>query len=184
MAHASFDFQTVAARELSDQDLHTLLPGVPITQYNELEGKAFGELVDARGRGIIFFVQKEEPRVIEGHWLALLRQDDGVLLFDSYGGTKDPWYLASRWVSKRALEDLDQDAPVLADIVRASGLRPLYNPVRLQRMKEGISTCGRHCVVRLWHQDLQGEEYAHWLKAEDDDPDYTVCALTYPALGH
>lgn len=178
------DFATVAARELSDTDLRALLPGVPITQYNELEDKSLGNLIDQKGRGIVLFVQKETSRAVEGHWLGLCRLNEGLLAFDPYGGSRDPWYLDHTWSTSEQLDKLDQEAPILSRIIRHSGLQPVYNTVRLQVMKKGIETCGRHVVVRLWNQHMGTKEYAQWLKSEDGNPDFTVCKLTYEKLGH
>lgn len=177
------NFHIVAATELSDSDLRALLPDIVITQYNELEDKSLGQLLNDKGQGIILFVQEETRTVVSGHWLAICRVQGGVLLFDPYGGKKDPWFLAHTWVSEEELDALDQETPILSEIVRKAGLRPVYNPDRLQKMKKGIETCGRHCVVRLWNQHQSSAEYSREIRAIDGDPDLTVCRLTFDKLG-
>lgn len=174
----------VVATELTDADMEILLPHTPITKYGDLQGKSLGHILDHEGRGIIFFAETETGSSLSGHWLAVARQPDGVLLFDPYGGTEDPWFLDHTWVSARTNKSLDQTGPFLQQLVQASGLRPLYNKHRLQRMKEGINTCGRHCVVRLWHSTLDSDAYAELLHAEHGNPDMTVAKLTYDKLGH
>ena len=179
------NFEEVSARELTDSDLRKLLGrDIPITLYNDLEGKSLGQIVDHSGRGIVLFVQKENSTMVEGHWLAVCRMDDGVLIFDPYGGRQDPWFLNRTFVTERALDALDQEAPLLSSMVKASGLRPLFTGKRLQAMKEGIETCGRHCVVRLWNRHLSSAAYEKWLERQDDNPDLTVCKQTYAKLGY
>jgi hypothetical protein len=170
--------------ELSDDDLNALLPGIVITQYNELEGKTLGNIVNDNGIGIVLFVQKETPTVTAGHWLAVGQRSDGVVLFDPYGGYRDPWFLGHTWVSNKTLKALDQDRPLLSSIITASGMRPLYNEHRLQKMAPGIDTCGRHCVVRLWNLHMDNDEYANWLIEEGWNPDKTVTEMTFAKLGH
>lgn len=170
--------------ELTDQDLHTLIPGVPITEYDDLDGKTLGELLDHNGHGMLFFIERESRTAKQGHWLCILRNQYGVEVFDPYGGTRDPWYLARRWVSPTELVKLGQGRPMLDTLIEAAGMKANYNETRLQKMKPGaVNTCGRHCVVRLWNDHLDDQDYDAWLQAQGD-PDEVVCRLTYAKLGH
>lgn len=178
------DIRKVIQRELSDKDIRVLLPGVPITQYGDLDNKNLSNIIDGKGRGIIFFVEQETPSSLNGHWLAVIRQNDGVLLFDPYGGRKEPWYLDHTWVQARNLKRLHEDKPLLVGIVQRSGYKILYNEHRLQSMTKGVETCGRHCVVRCWNSGVDSDHYANWLIRQDGNPDVTVSKLTYEKLGH
>lgn len=131
---------------------------------------------------MILFVEKETPTAISGHWLAVAKQGASCLVFDPYGGKKEPWYLDHTFIPKRVLASLNETVPVLATIVSKAGLRPIFNPHRYQRMKDDIDTCGRHSVVRLWHGDMSNDEYHHWITSYGPDYDATVTQLTNEKL--
>lgn len=178
------DLHAVLSLELSDLDMRACLPGTPITEYDDLAGKTLGNILDDNGRGILFFTESDTAAGKQGHWLAILRNEYGVEVFDPYGSKeRDPWYLNSTWVTKAQLRALRQDRPMLDALVAASGYKANYNEHRLQKMKQGVNTCGRHCVVRLWNSYMQEDEYARWLRAQGN-PDIVVSELTYAKLGH
>ena len=173
----------VQATELGDDDMHKLLPGVPITEYAELANKMPGEVMDGKGRGIIFYTEKETPTSKVGHWLGILRRGNTVEMFDPYGGKGDPWQLDHTWISARTGKQLHEDKPLLALLLARTGLTVVHNPYRLQTMKSGINTCGRHVVGRLWRQDLDAHAYANQIK-QQGNPDAVVAQETYAKLGH
>lgn len=159
--------------------MRRLLPGTPITEYGDLEGKALEEVTDAAGHGIVLWVSEETAAEISGHWLAIVTVPDGVLLFDPYGSVRaDPWHRNAEDMTPYELEEQDQSRPVLEKLVRASGKRVLFNKQAYQADRRDINTCGRHCVVRIWHADLTNEEYSHTLHAQGGNADTVVTALT------
>lgn len=170
---------------LSQSDVQKLVPGITVTLYTELAGKSLAQLLDSKGRGMVLFVESETPLSISGHWLALIMQpsEGGLLIFDPYGGKVDPWYLDRTFVSARDLATLKESAPLLTDIVQSSGVRPLYSPIRYQQMKEDINTCGRHCVVRIWHQNKNNAEYDMYMRSFGRPFDDVVTELTMQVLG-
>lgn len=183
MISEEMDVNKVMARELEDSDIRKLLPGIRITMYKDLEGRALNTLVDNEGRGIIFFAESAGKTTISGHWLAIIVNGQGVEVFDPYGGTQDPWGLDHTWVADRSLVALHEDKPLLDALIRRSGMQPIFNDTRLQQMKRGIETCGRHCVVRLWNMHMTSPRYASWLKAQGD-PDVVVSRMTFNKLGY
>lgn len=145
---------------LTDKDVHRLLPGVPLTLYSDLTDKSLSSLLDSRGRGMILFVESEKSSTISGHWLAVATQPDGLLVFDPYGGrSQDPWYLDRKFISNRDEKALNESAPHLHKLITSAGIKPIYSTVRYQELQKGIDTCGRHCVVRLWHKDRDLKRY-------------------------
>lgn len=139
-----------------------------------------GDITDDNGAAVILFVQEETPDEIMGHWLGVAPQGaTGTLMFDPYGGTKaDPWYRNSKEFTAQELDELDQEGPVLAAIIRDAGRTPLFNRIAYQADRKDINTCGRHCVVRIWNAHLSNEEYNHALYSHGENADTTVTRLT------
>lgn len=174
---AQSDWRSVSYA-LSDDDLHSLLPGVPITMYSDVDERRLSQMLDTQGRGLLLFKAEETPSTIVGHWLALATQPEGLLVFDPYGGSREPWYLNHTFVSNKTLKSLDQDAPELVQTIRDAGLQPIYSTKRYQKMSPKINTCGRHCVVRLWNKHLDNDAYESYISAQPDTPDQAVTRLT------
>lgn len=178
--------QNIKARmqhALSDDEIHKLLPGVPITLYKDLDEKSLDQITDKNGRGMILFVTEETPTTITGHWLCVFKQPQGIMMFDPYGGVKgDPWYKDSTFVEKEDLVELDQTRPELETIIRKAGFRPLFNIHELQKDRRDINTCGRHCAVRLWNDHMSNNDYVHMLWQHGPSADATVTALTDAVL--
>lgn len=174
---------------LTDSDLNSLCPGVPITLFNALNdaGVTLDSILGAGDCGFVLFVQKEKPSLVSGHWLAAIRRasEGTVLLFDPYGGRSSPWNLNRTFISNRQLDALDQSEPHLDNLVKAAGLKPVYSTVRYQRMKEGVNTCGRHCVVRVLNREKSEEEYKEYISKFDEfglNPDQAVTLITLERL--
>lgn len=175
--------QKYMAQPLSDDDVKVLAPGVPCTLYKDLEGKTLREVTDGAGRGLVLLVEDETANAIVGHWVALCRQPNGLLVFDPYGGREDPWYEMSTFVSNRERQALDQTRPLLRDLARRSGnLRMLFNTTEYQKEAPGINTCGRHCIVRLWQQRMNNAQYKEWMGAQGTSPDVAVTIFTQRQL--
>jgi hypothetical protein len=170
------------AYPLSNADLNFLLPTVPITTYARFaEYPPLTSVVDSAGRGLVLFVSHVKGSTLTGHWLAiLLRREHGtVLLFDPYGGKRDPWGLNHGFVrSRRVLSDLGEETPLLVPYFAQLGFKAVFNTTRDQEMALHIGTCGRHCVVRLWHMSMPDEEYDTWVHGFDESPDVVVTQLT------
>lgn len=170
------------AYPLSNTDLNYFLPGVPITLYARFaEEPPMSSVVDAKGRGLVLFVSTETGNSVSGHWLAILvRPEEGnVLLYDPYGGRRDPWGLNHGFVrNRRDLSELGEASPLLVPYFKRHGLPAVFNVTRDQRMAKTIGTCGRHCVVRLWKAETGDEEYDEWIHGFEEPPDVVVTRLT------
>lgn len=170
------------AYPLSNTDLNYFLPGVPITMYARFaEEPPLNTVVDAKGRGLVLFVSTEEGDSVSGHWLAILVRphEHNVLLYDPYGGKRDPWGLNHGFVrTKQALSELGETRPLLVPYFARHGLPAVFNVTRDQRMAKTIGTCGRHCVVRLWNAAVGDDEYDAWIHGFADAPDVVVTQLT------
>lgn len=169
--------------ELDDADMNILLPGAPITKYGDLDKLTLGNIIDDKGIGILIFIDEETPTLISGHWLGVLRRGMTVEAFDPYGGRKDPWHLNKTFTDYETNEEFNQERPLLANLILRSGLTPVYNTQRLQSMRSGIDTCGRHVAVRAMNRHMNIAEYTDWLESQGP-PDQVVAQITYSKLGH
>lgn len=189
VARAKFTaLRSKEARSLSDDEMHQLLPGVPIHDYRDLANvTSVEDLVTPAsasrpGIGILFFPETESGSETSGHWLGLiLRPEQGVLeTFDPYGGAAaDPW-VKDHVFSRGQANRVAIGAPLLAHLAHNARLRLVSSHVDLQRPSPDVNTCGRHVVARLSHADWPADVYdAALVKAARGagvDPDAYVTA--------
>lgn len=167
---------------LSDGDIQKLLPGVKIIAYPDLANYSrIEDALDDQGRVVILF--ETESKTV-GHWIALhATPDGGIEFFDSYGLRPDS---QKRWLSKSKLVELNEDEPLLMDLLRdseARGKPVTFNATHFQSDRDNVQTCGRHCVVRLMSKGSSLPNYTAWLKGEPGTPDDVVTRITNTHLG-
>lgn len=171
--------QEQKADSLSDKDIQRLLPDVPVTLYKDLKGASLSSITDDRGRGVLLFTDEETPSTIQGHWFAILPQEGAYLVFDPYGGTStDPWRDGVKFVTRYELRELGQERPMLDDVFKRAGVRVTFNTTKFQSKANDVNTCGRHCVVRLWHAGMDSPEYKDFIYSHGPDADATVTRMT------
>lgn len=172
------------ARELTGQDLKRLCPYCPITTYADLPSVPLQRVIGPTGCGFLFFIEKDSPEAMVGHWLALLKQGNSLEVFDPYGAKNggDPWFLDHTFISKPSLVALKESAPIIHEWAAQNGLNASFNPYRYQVMHNGINTCGRHAAARVMnsHFDERGyHEYVmHYCQVYNCSPDVLVTAWT------
>jgi len=162
---------------LGDDDIRRLLGSeIKITTYPDLAGVTdVNQLFDRKGRAIIFFPQ-DGPN--SGHWTALIKDGRQIEFFDSYGHYPD-----TQKPDKDEQRNLGMDQPLLTKLLENSGCRVIYNKVALQKSKDDVQTCGRHCVVRLLYSRYPIARYRQMIKSTGLTPDEFVTRETVPALG-
>ena len=83
----------------------------------------------------------------QGHWVCILKYDKTVEYFNSYGIRPDA---QKNLLGRVRNAMLGQEEDYLSKLMRASkGYKLIYNKKRLQKMKQGINTCGRWIVLRI-----------------------------------
>jgi hypothetical protein len=168
----------IKSYSLSDSDIRKLLGGdISIMTYPELKHiKNIDDCFDSQGRCIILFLTESET---SGHWTALLKRGDHIEFFDPYGDSVGG---VLKEIPEERRQALDQTRPYLQNLLKASPYKVSYNKNPFQIDKPGINTCGRHCVVRLLHPDLDINEYKALIKSSGMTPDDFVSDYTYKAL--
>lgn len=111
-----------------------------------------------------------------GHWVCL-HLNNGILeFFDPYGKIIDS-----------QLEHIDpnfrkvsyQDFPYLSKLMLDSPYKLIYNKAPLQKQNSSVSSCGRHCAMRLILRDMPLLEYQNILLSKGgNNPDDKVTYLT------
>jgi hypothetical protein len=109
----------------------------------------------------------ENPNGHIGHWVCVVKRGNGrnamISYFDSYGRQPDP------------KKYLDGGYPYLSKLLYESPYALEYNEHNFQA--SGMSTCGRHVIVRIIMKDKPLENYHKFMKLFKDD-DAIVTAIT------
>jgi len=162
---------------LSDSDLKRLIPNVNIIKYNDLANyNNIDELLQGKPTIILFELTENN----NGHWISIFKNNNTIYFFDSYGIKIED---QKKYMNKQFFRKINYLSKMLKD----SPYKVDYNANKYQEMSDNISTCGRHCVVRLKCQDLNDEEYKDIITDACNEsglnPDELVVELTQDILG-
>lgn len=114
-----------------------------IMKYSELEDyKTIDELIPEKDDYRIILLESE-PRV--GHWVCLIRKDNILEFFDSYGKTHKG---ELKYIPKFMNKLLNQPDNYLTRIMKSSP-NPIFSTLKLQRENNAVATCGRHVIARI-----------------------------------
>jgi len=129
---------------IGDDNIKQVLPDCKIYTYNELKNKKIDDILPSNKSYCIILYQNTPN---SGHWTCLLRKNNIIEYFDSYGGKIDE---PLKWISKEKNLNLGIDKPFLSDMLKNSKYIFNYNDFDFQSQKNHeISTCGRWCILRL-----------------------------------
>jgi hypothetical protein len=149
--------QKAEATSLNGVDIKTLLGrDIRVTAYPDLARVAsVADILDSRGRGVVFFVESQSGDAESGHWTAIMQQGAKLLWCDSYGLQ---WDRDRSWLSSKDLVSLHESRPLLAQLFERSSMVCEYSPFKFQRTSPTLSTCGRTitralaCCIASWAQ--------------------------------
>ena len=113
-----------------------------------------------------------------GHWVLLLRhpKTHTIEFFDSYGFFIDDQL---KFINKQFRKQSRQDKRYLSKLLLDSDYNIIYNKKRVQKMKKGISSCGRHLCLRYMLRDTELDKYIDMLgSGKLKNTDDTVTYLT------
>lgn len=157
---------------LSNGDINKLLDGkCNIMSYDQLNN--YNNIDSAMGKyGALVLLYQTKQNY--GHWCCVFkRNNDTIEFFDPYGLFPDD---ELEFVPNNMRNVLGEDYPHLTWLLYNSGYKKIdYNSKQLQKFKEDVNTCGRHCVVRIMMRNLSIDEYIKFL---GKDPDKKVLELT------
>lgn len=141
--------------------------------YPELANyRSIDELLGKYGACIILYVTKSGPSETYGHWTCIFRVNKYTLeFFDPYAYYPDSQL---KFTDKKY-------PPFLTELIMSSSYNVIYNIYELQdRKNKSMSTCGRHCGMRLNFRVLPIKQYAKMMLSVTKglDPDDLVTLMT------
>lgn len=157
----------------SGKDIITACDGhTKIILYSDIHKfKSIHQLLKPYDNAVILYLTKPNY----GHWVLLMKKGNLIEFFDSYGFFIDDQL---KFINPEFKKKSHQDFPYLSKLLLDSGYKIIYNPVRLQKTNNDISSCGRHVCLRLILKDLPLNDYIKMMKYNKYDPDSLVTYLT------
>ena len=102
-----------------------------------------------------------------GHWALLLRYNNTIEWFSSYGTFPSE---ELNFISHQQKEILNQDVKHL-NILLTQALPKfliIYNKRKLQQLKEGVNTCGKWIILRIIMMEKYNMDLNHFLQFIDN----------------
>ena len=164
---------------LSDEDIMRLNPNVKIILYEDVsKHRTLDELLHPYDSVIILYEWKRTDDTSSGHYIAVNRVNNGMIEhFDSYAIKPDDELKQLKRASEAYKRMTKQDHKYLLDLYIKSPYTISYNHYPFQSLDEGVSTCGRYCVLRCLFRLLPLEQFAHMIMSTGN-PDDFVTKLT------
>lgn len=167
--------------ELSKQDIREMTsPNSPnVIDYIELQRIGNLDAVFKNGGCILLIDTSITADAKTGHWVLLLHQGGkNIEHFDSYGfGIDKELDIANRDLLRYG--GGNQLTPHLTALIQKDGYNVIENNHKLQILKDGINTCGRHCVVRYLMRDTPLNDYIKMMTGNKINADEIVSYMTY-----
>ena len=168
----------IISQDLTGTDVTYLTRGKgQIVMYSQLVN--CNSILDLFGKYNAILLLFPVESDVEGHWVAILKNDKtkSIEHFDPYGLSwiQERAYTTNPLVKQHLLGNLYTKA-------QQQGWSVDYNKYRLQKMANGVSTCGRWSTVRIRMQYLSSLEFAKLFLKQKESPDWLVTCLTFVAL--
>lgn len=138
-------YKTQLNKMFSDQDFGRFIDGSgdQIIKYSSLAAyKNINELLPDDGYKIILIESKKNS----GHWTVLIKLNDTITFFDSYGIYPDD---ELNFVSKVANRLLGNKHDQIRRLMNTFPNKKMYSKTKYQSNKSDVNTCGRWCLVAI-----------------------------------
>lgn len=99
-----------------------------------------------------------------GHWTCVIKHNNRIEFFDSHSYIPDDEF---SFINKNFRNENGMESKVLLKLLNKAyddGYIIHYNQYKLQEEKEGINTCGRWCLLRIYLRNLSIDEFASKIK--------------------
>ena len=182
---AKYLYQEIKAtekEELSKTDIEYFTKG-RVTVMSYLELPMYPTIEEALGyyqMKIIHFPTKSRTN---GHYTAVWIYQNVLHFYDSYGFsiTKDI-YLSDYLTHATGEKTYNYLLHFVEDWKKRGGTVDINSFPHQSITDPNISTCGRHCIVRLYHYRLSNVNYNKFLRMPGINPDDIVTLMTWLIL--
>lgn len=157
------DANIIKYNAMGDDDIKKYFPNSRVMVISDLaKYKTIDELLPTDKSHVFLLYQSSKNM---GHWVLLCRYGNTIEYFDSYGQYIDYPY---NWTSLDKRKKLGEGKPFLTILLTKTPYNVVWNGVDFQNKTDGnISTCGRHCCLRLMtllNNDLDLDGYIKMMK--------------------
>jgi len=116
-----------------------------ILKYSELANyKHIDELLPKERDFRVILVEHQNN---QGHWCCIMKYNKTIEWFNPYGVRPDG---QKNMLGKLRNQLLGQAEDYMTHLMKSSkGYKLVYNKARLQKLKQGINTCGRWIILRI-----------------------------------
>jgi hypothetical protein len=140
------DLKKVKLEPMSDKTIEKYIPNAEIIEYRDL--KNYNSLNDLlpNNKDFVIILYRHGTGA---HWLNSMRHNDIFEIFCSYGSKPDEYYY--NWATPEENKGFGQNEPYLTKLINNTPNEVVYNPIKYQSESNNISSCGRHCLNRIFH---------------------------------
>ncbi len=132
---------------LTNYDFNKYIPKADdkVIKYSDLSD--YSSLVELLPKKKDYRIMLIETRPSVGHWVAILRDGDNYEYFDSYGVNPTSHLKTISRYMKELLGMKPNDINKLVSKIPKTNFK--YNKMKLQKMEDGVNTCGRWVITRI-----------------------------------
>lgn len=149
-----------------------------VIKYSDLSNySSLVDLFNKKKKDYRIMLIETKPNV--GHWVAILKDGDTYEYFDSYGSNPTAHLKTISSYIKKMLGMKPNDINSLLSKVKHT-----HNKIKMQKMEDGVNTCGRHVIMRIKDFMNGGNlvDYQHKIilgaKKQGMTPDEYIVSLT------
>lgn len=146
---------------LSNKDiLKALNNKTKVIQYKDLlDYKDIDDLLYPHDNVVILYNTNKNY----GHWTCIIKRNNDIEMFDSYGYKPDD---QQKYITEKVKLDNNMNFPYLTYLLYKSKnkYKVHYNNYKLQSEKNGINTCGRWVILRIHLKNMNINEFAKIIK--------------------
>ena len=164
---------------LSDDDVDKYFEGhkTEILKYSALEN--FNTIDELMPKPFDYKIILIETKQNQGHWVLLMKRNDTIEYFNSYGVNAD---IQKNSLNKMMNRMLGQKEDFVTRLIRNSKKKYVINNIPFQNKNPEIATCGRWCIIRILTAEKTGmdlTDFTRYILNNCDkmkiSPDMLVC---------
>ena len=148
-------------------DLESAFPHCKIVKYANLD--KYQHIYDLLPNRIDFCFILTESKYNQGHWTALIRNDNKFEYFDSYSDSpKSILDFIPNYMNKQLGNNWSEDLGKIIKSIKPTD-KFMFNKTALQQEMEGINTCGRWCILRVatfLKETMDNKQFVSYIKKQ------------------